>query len=187
MKLNNWGGMADDRLVAAVINNKDSDAFAELYKRYYAKVLDSCFRFQRDPDDAQDLAQDVFIKVLDRIHQFNFQAKFSTWLYSVTQRHCIDAQRMNKKNFKVPLIPHYDFMEEESDFEERLQHETRLEKIFELLAQVPLEDQQILEFKYVNKYSIDQIQTALGLTSKSAVKMRLMRARKKVAALSNAA
>ena len=61
-----------------------------LYRRYYRKVAYWCLRISGDGDTAADLAQDVFLRVHDRLDSFRGDSRFSTWLYTLTRRVAIN-------------------------------------------------------------------------------------------------
>jgi RNA polymerase sigma-70 factor (ECF subfamily) len=66
------------------------DAFRRLYERYQEKVYASCFRILGEAAAAEDLAQEIFVKIHDELRHFKFQSKFSTWLYRIAVNHAIN-------------------------------------------------------------------------------------------------
>lgn len=68
----------------------ERDAFRQLYERYQDKVYASCFRVLGDAAAAEDLAQEIFVKIYDELRHFKFQSKFSTWLYRIAVNHAIN-------------------------------------------------------------------------------------------------
>src|SRR5882757_8446712 len=82
--------VTDEALVAA-IRHDDRKALGELYNRYYKKVFNKCFSFTRKQEEAFDLAQESLLKAFDNIHSFKGESSFSTWLYTITHRHCLAA------------------------------------------------------------------------------------------------
>jgi RNA polymerase sigma-70 factor (ECF subfamily) len=71
-------------------NDGDRDAFRALYERYQDKVYASCFRILGAAAAAEDLAQEIFVKLYDELAGFKFQSKFSTWLYRIAVNHAIN-------------------------------------------------------------------------------------------------
>lgn len=61
----------------------DRDAFRSLFLRYQQPVFRLAYRYTGNPDDAEDLTQEVFIRVFQRIGSFRFESSFSTWLYRI--------------------------------------------------------------------------------------------------------
>ena len=153
-----------------------------LYNRYYTKVYHKCLAFTRNHDDAFDLAQDVLMKAFSNIESFKGSSKFSTWLFSITQNHCITQAGKLKKECCIYAsaackltAEHFD----EDDLEARSNREEIESKLDEFLNQLPDYDRRMLELKYRKNYSVKDLQNEFHLSS-SAVKMRLLRARKKM-------
>ncbi|MGV7928666.1 MAG: RNA polymerase sigma factor [Spirochaetota bacterium] len=69
----------------------------DFVERYYGRVYNLCYSFVRDRDEARDLAQDVFVKLLDRIKSFRGEADLSTWIYRIGVNTCIDSLRKTEK------------------------------------------------------------------------------------------
>jgi RNA polymerase sigma-70 factor, ECF subfamily len=74
--------MTDEDLILG-LNAKDNMAFKELVEKYQSMVYKACYNLIRHSEDAEDIAQDVFIEVFESIGQFRFQSKLSTWLYRI--------------------------------------------------------------------------------------------------------
>jgi RNA polymerase sigma-70 factor (ECF subfamily) len=85
----------DEALVAAVLAG-DRDRFGDLVDRYQSRLVNYLFRLLRNPDDAHDLAQEVFVKVYQVLDRFDPRYKFSTWLFRVAQNAAIDQIRRRR-------------------------------------------------------------------------------------------
>lgn len=74
---------------------KDGDqrAFEHLLARYRTSVFNFLLRSVRDPAKAEDLLQEVFLRVIHRCEHFERRAKFSTWLYTIARNLCVDTSR----------------------------------------------------------------------------------------------
>lgn len=93
--------ITDAELMAALSSN-DMSALGELARRHQSNVLALAYRTTGKWDHAEDIAQDVFLKVHKAAPRYKPTAKFSTWLYRVTLNLCIDHQRRNaKRSFAV--------------------------------------------------------------------------------------
>jgi RNA polymerase sigma-70 factor (ECF subfamily) len=68
----------------------DRDAFRALYEKYRDKVYATALRILGEPAQAEDLAQEIFLKIHDELNGFKFESKFSTWLYRVAVNHAIN-------------------------------------------------------------------------------------------------
>ncbi|MEO6594634.1 MAG: sigma-70 family RNA polymerase sigma factor [Planctomycetota bacterium] len=73
----------DPELIAAVLDGSEA-AFATLIDRYKDRVFRLLGRYCRDPVECEDLAQDVFLKVFRKLHTFQQESAFFTWLYRIT-------------------------------------------------------------------------------------------------------
>ena len=75
----------------------DPDEMRRLYELYFPLVHRTCYRYTKNRVDADDLAQEVFLKLHARYGSFGGHAQISTWLYRVTVNHCLDHLRWKKR------------------------------------------------------------------------------------------
>ena len=78
---------------------------ATLHRRYGAMVHQRCRALLRHPEAAEDAAQEVFVRVLERLDQFRNESSPVTWLYRVTTNICLDRLRRERRNREVELTP----------------------------------------------------------------------------------
>jgi RNA polymerase sigma-70 factor (ECF subfamily) len=90
------GPIPDDAALLAAARDGDLDAFEALVRKYSATVYAHALRFFGDPQAAEDVAQEVWIKVYRSLATFDDRARFTTWLYRVTRNTCLDAVRAGK-------------------------------------------------------------------------------------------
>jgi RNA polymerase sigma-70 factor, ECF subfamily len=83
------------------IKEGDKHAFNELVSLYSSRIINTCYRFFPDKEDAEDISQEVFIEVYKSIKSFRGDAKLSTWIYRITVTKCLDEikKRNRKKRF----------------------------------------------------------------------------------------
>ena len=86
----------DDSLIRKFISGQE-EAFSEILGRYKNLVLNVAYRFLRDRTEAEDVAQDVFLKIYRSARTYEPRAKFSTWVYKITANVCLNRLR-NEKN-----------------------------------------------------------------------------------------
>lgn len=91
------GLMEDIQIINQVIDNKSS-GFKFLVDRYQLLVVNTCYGFVHNREDAEDIAQEVFIEVHKSLHKFKKESKLSTWLYRISVNKSLNFIRDNKKN-----------------------------------------------------------------------------------------
>jgi RNA polymerase sigma factor (sigma-70 family) len=169
----------DEELVKLFVETQQNQFFEKLYERYSDKVYHKCLSFVKDIAKAEDLTHDIFLKLIFKLGTFKEDAKFSTWLYSITYNHCMDQLRTNKKRGEV-------FQDEPIDVPD----DVDLNTIFEgddvqaknlkiALDQMTVEEKGVLFMKYMDDLSIRDIAGIFNVTE-SAIKMRLLRSREKL-------
>jgi len=170
--------LIDSQLIG-LIHSGNREAFGELYHRYYKKVYHRCLSFTKDPDEAFDLAQEALMKAFDKLYTFRGDSAFSTWLYTITTRHCLAGWKKENKKNSIPLLAvdqqSYELPDPDG-MAERVEQETIM---FRLLNALPEPELQLLTLKYKDGVSIENLQSALDL-SPSAIKMRLKRSKEKL-------
>lgn len=175
--------LSDDAvLVAAIIRTNSSELFSILYDRYSEIVYHKCLSFVKNKEEAQDITHDIFVKLFLKLRTFKNQSKFSTWLYSFTYNHCVNYVQRDYNKRKVKFISAenddqlYDVHQEIDDQDI---FDLDYEKFLKSLDVLDPNDKSILFMKYQDDMTIEDIQLALDL-GKSAVKMRLSRAKDKL-------
>jgi RNA polymerase sigma-70 factor (ECF subfamily) len=178
--------IADEELIRVLQHDGNLRYFSLLTERHESTILRQCKRYVKDEDTAEDLCQEVLIKLFLKIRDFKGNARFSTWLFAIVHNTCIDYLRKNKKNEAHKAITDQmaDELAEMIDGVEELPHALSVQILEELLNALSPEEKMLLLLKYKEKHSIKDIQLSLGL-SESAVKMRLKRAKEKVTLLYN--
>ena len=96
--------MTDMQLIEQTLNG-NQESFAELITRYKNLVYSIILRQTKDPEEANDLAQDVFLKAYKNLAKYTPEFKFSTWIMRITSNHIIDMHR--KKKFETVSFEAY--------------------------------------------------------------------------------
>ena len=115
--LNEFANISDEELVKHYVATQRNVYFEHLYERYSQKVYRKCYSFVLDKSKAEDLTHDIFIKVVTKIGTFKENARFSTWLYSITYNYCLDSLRKVKRSKEQALEENMEFVEEKVDHE----------------------------------------------------------------------
>ena len=165
----------------------DRTAFAQIVDAHEKQVYNLALRTLQNPEDAQDITQEVFLKVYSDIGSFRGDSRLSVWLYRVTYNLCIDLLRKQKRRPTVSLTYETEDGEEEMDFPDtRYTPETELERrelqsaVQDALAQLSEEHRRILLMREFEDFSYTEIARLLGI-QEGTVKSRIARARERVA------
>lgn len=168
-----------DAQLIARIQSHDKAALGELYSRYFTKVFQKCMTMIKDEDTAFDLAEESLIKAFDHLDGFRGQASFSTWLYTITHRHCLEAIRKQKKSVTNSTEELAEDDQPLADPGENNDNEEQHTVMIALVNALPRPERELLEAKYTKGESIEQLQESYAV-SPSAIKMRLMRTKEKL-------
>lgn len=173
--------VSDEQLAQAFKSLGETSSFEKLYLRYIQKVYRTCLRMTHDPQTAQDYAHDIFLKVFDRLPSFANRSSFSTWLYTITYRYCLDQLALNqrRKIERLGVVPLSNEPSDESNEALIQLVEERMQAQEAILAQLSEDEQTLLRLKYEQGLSIRVLSQRLDL-SESVVKMRLKRSRDKL-------
>jgi RNA polymerase sigma-70 factor (ECF subfamily) len=159
----------------------DEEAFGVLVQKYKTKVFNLAYSFTKDRETADDLAQEVFIKVYYALEKFKFQSGFGTWLYRIAVNHFKDYLRKHAKERHVSLEKlgrEPSLSEDEIKKKERAQESADRKKLlYQALRSLPEKHQVILTLRDIQGYSYEEIAGILKL-SLGTVDSRLHRARK---------
>lgn len=172
----------DEELVAAVLRG-DRDGFGDLVERYQGRLVNYLFRLLRNPDDAHDLAQEVFVKVYQVLDRYDPQYRFSTWLFRVAQNAAIDQIR--RRRLKVVSLRQEDDEGESRDWDlpspERgpygeLRNQERGDAIQQAIEALPWEYRELILLRHFGDLPYEEI-AKLKQMPLGTVKNKLFRGR----------
>ncbi len=174
--------MADLEIIEKVLSG-NREAFADLIRAHHPKVMGLCLSLLSNPAESEDAAQEVFIKAYKALGRFRQEAEFSTWIYRIAYRHCVDLLRKRSRHKTESLE---DLIENKgAAFQDLLSAPSpnklleNRELITQVLDTLSLENKNILISREVYGFTYEEIAAALDATVDS-VKGRLKRARKKL-------
>jgi len=159
----------------------DSQAFTALVEAYQRPVYNLCYRMLGNAEDAEDAAQETFLRAYRSIRSYDARRAFSTWLLSIAAHYCIDQirrRRMPLVSIEDLTIP--DLPDGEPGIESRLSDKEERIRIRTLLDGLDPVDKALVIMVYWYDFSYEEVGQALKLTE-SAVKSRLHRARRAMA------
>jgi RNA polymerase sigma-70 factor (ECF subfamily) len=159
----------------------DQRAFGWLVQRYQSPVYNLCYRMLGTPDEAQDAAQETFLRAYSKLKTFEDGRKFSSWLLSIGSHHCIDVLRRRRFAWvdideMAGVLP--DRHEEQPEAAAlRTESEAMIQR---LLKTLPPDYRTVVVLYYWHQLSYEEIGQMLNI-SEPAIKSRLHRARKALA------
>ena len=156
----------------------DKQAFEILVKRYQNLVFTVCKNIVKDNFVAEDLAQDVFVKIYNNVNQFRFEAAFKTWLYKICYNTCFQYLKSQTKTFQqyAEELP-VNKTEESGGIFEQLTLNEKNNYIKEAIQELEPFSAALIQLYYYESYSINEI-CQITNQSVSNIKIQLFRARK---------
>ena len=170
--------MTDDQALVSRVIGGDLQAFRLLIKQHERLVSHMIGRLIDNAEDREELCQDVFLKVHEKLNEFNFQSRLSTWIATIAYRHAVNHLR--KKKIKVSDIPEEEsftahFIAEDNP-EERLADENMDELVMKFIGLLPVQYKAVLTLYHLDGMSYPEIGIATGMPE-GTVKNYLFRAR----------
>lgn len=150
--------MNENHIVESILKG-DDDVYAQLVERYHVGLIIHCERLVGDRDDAEDVAQEAFIKAYKNLKSFDYnKSRFSTWLYKIATNTAIDHLRKNKRSVAVEDIELLAQTTEPAILKNEEQTAVR-EAVLKLM---PPEYRLVIEAYYWRGLSYEQIAAELG-------------------------
>ncbi len=172
----------DQELVAAVLGGNQA-AFAELVEAYQQSVYNLTYRMLGNAREAEDAAQEAFLRAYQHMRRYDPSRPFKTWLLSIASNYCIDRirkRRLTWLSLDEPLPPHPALSSNEPEPEDTAINHERSVAIQLLLDGLAPEYRAAVVLRYWYDMSYAEIADALD-TTESAIKSRLFRARQMLA------
>lgn len=172
------GGVSDARLVEAV-RRGDHEAFGELVKRYEARLMSVLLRFVRDRELARDLSQETFLRVYERIEQFDPSRRFGPWLFRIGVNLGLDYMRKRKRRL-WPLLFSESRSEKPPDpaSADPRQHLDLEQEVRHVLEAIPEHYRTVLVLRDLENFSTSEIAAILN-RKEATIRWRLAEARTK--------
>jgi RNA polymerase sigma-70 factor (ECF subfamily) len=179
-----YQGFEDEQIWLEEARDGNKEAFGSLIEAYQTPVFNLAYRMLSNADEAEQAAQEAFIRAWTRLDSYNPQHKFSTWLLSITSNYCIDLIRKRRKqllSIDGPLPPHPALTSERSMGPEAQAVQSEEQDVVQvLLNTLPEEYRETVILRYWYDMSYDEIADVMK-TTVSAIKSRLFRARRQLA------
>jgi len=159
----------------------DIKSFEAIVERYHQMVYTLAFRILKNHQEAEELAQDVFLKIYSSLSSFNRKSKLSTWVYKITFNTSINKLNSQKRIIETTHIN--GFTEQKynntADASQKMENEERQETIKTALSRLSETDSTIVSLYYYEEMNVEEIAEIVGLSQQN-VKIKLHRSRKKL-------
>jgi len=177
----------EERRLICACQEGSLEAFDDLIGRYQDQVFGLAYQLLRDYEDAEDIAQEVFLSCFRNIGAFRFESRFSTWLYRVTVNRVKNRwkylqRRRSDRHFSLDAPVSDDdprpveLPDPHSDPRREAEGRQNLEMLNAALKTLPMEYQEVLVLRFVQGLQYEEIAAVLGC-SLGTVKSRINRAR----------
>ncbi len=177
----------DQQLIAEYLNGNDQ-AFEILLNRHQQKIYTSIYLFVKDQSLAEDIFQEVFIKIIDTLRKgkYNHEGKFLQWAMRISYNMCVDYFRRNKRRPKLSPTETFDIFDvlqsPELNAEQGIIRSQTHDKIRKLVDMLPPEQREVvilrhyadMSFKEIAKLTRVSINTALGRMRYALINIRKM-------------
>lgn len=171
----------DDYYYIAKVLDGDTASFSYLVDRYQDMVYGLALKMLRNGEDAEEMAQDCFVKAFRSLSSYRQQSKFSTWLYRIAYNGCISLMR--KRKLEVRSMDEQQLSDrDEARLNDQLMEMDKalVEKLLqEAMEKLPELEQVLITLYYYEDQKVEEISHITGLTD-SNVKVKIHRARKKM-------
>lgn len=162
----------------------DQSAYGEIVEIYKDKVFQLCYRILGNRHEAEDMAQEAFIRAYINISSFNIDLKFSTWLYRIATNLCIDRIRKKKPDYYLDAevsgtdgLTMYSQIASDSILpEDEIESLELQETIQREITKLPEKYRSVIVLKYIEELSLNEISEILDIPL-GTVKTRIHRGR----------
>ncbi len=167
-----------DQVLLARFRKGDREAFAELVIRYQRPIYNAALWVLRKPEDASDVAQDVFLKVAERLDEYDGQHKFFSWIYRIAVNEALN--RLRSSGREEALDEDVELPASERSNPERRAGEAEVaRRIRSALMQMSIADRTVITLRHFSECSYQEIAQILEIDEKT-VKSRLFEARQRL-------
>lgn len=162
----------DDREAVLACQRGEREAFDRLVERYQREVYRLCYRYVNNHHDANDLAQEVFLRAYKAIGKFRGDSSFSTWLYRIAVNACLNfrAARRAQTEELSEALP-----DSSAPFAERVEREEQSRRVREAVSRLPEKQRATLILKVYHDLTHEEVARILG-SSVGTVKANLFHA-----------
>ena len=163
-----------------LFQNGNETSFNELVRRYQEKIYWIARRFVNDHDQADDIVQEVFVKVYSALKKFRGESSFYTWLYRITVNVALNALRKQRVRDFIRIDEYFEKADDENEQPDVLFEKEEEQKLIEeAIAKLPEKQKAVFILRYHEELSYEEIALILK-TSVGGLKANYFHAAKKI-------
>jgi len=168
----------EEEIISRIVNG-DMTAFKILVKQYEKLVTYMVYKLVQNKEDAQDICQDVFMKVYKCLPGFKFQSKLSTWIAQIAYRTALNHRKnvAGKRSLTDDIADFENYHKTNEDPESIMVKKNTSSFIHQQIEQLPVHYRVVLTLYHLNEFSYQEIEEITGMPE-GTVKNYLFRARK---------
>ena len=173
--------LTDTEIIARVLQG-EKPLYAEIVKRYQNFVFTIALRYATAREDAEEIAQDVFVKAFRSLADFRGASNFSTWLYTIVTTSCLTFLRKKKVNVHSLDNEHVFELVDNQDSgmgANQVEQKSKLAMVNEAIQMLSPDDAKIITLFYKGEQSLEEIAQIMGMESNT-IKDKLHRARQRL-------
>lgn len=167
----------NDEILLDRIINGEADLYNQIIEKYKSYAFTLALNILNNREDAEEAAQDSFIKAYQHLKNFNRQSKFSTWLYRIVFNTSVSYKRKQKAKKETLETVKYTYYESYSSEVEIKDQQKFIHQALQKLLEL---DRTVITLFYLKEFSLEEIAEIINLNVNT-VKVRLHRARKRLA------
>ena len=170
----------DDRYYISKVLEGDMQAFSYLVDKYKDMVFTLAFRILKNRENAEEVAQDSFVKVYQNLKKFKSKSKFSTWLYRIVYNTAISRVRVKQNpTMSIDDQKFFEIEDEKQNVSKSFDIENNKMILQRLLNKLDESDRALITLYYLDGCKISEIAEITGFNN-SNIKVKLYRTRKKM-------
>ena len=176
----------DEEIMMEYIAAQDQKAIEAIFERYKNRILNFCLRILGNRADAEDITADVFLALFSNKYQYDPQAKFSTWLFTVARNRCIDQIRRRKNIISMwftskngGTVEQWDVEDSSHLSREELEKKETQQQVRLAIAKLPVEQKEAIVLREYHSFSYAQISQVLDCSLEK-VKILIYRGREQL-------
>ena len=170
----------DDRYYISRVLEGDVQSFSHLVDKYKDMVFTLAFRILKNRENAEEVAQDSFVKVYQNLGKFKLKSKFSTWLYRIVYNTAISKVRVKQKpTLSIENLEFFEIVDEKQKTSKSFDIENNKMILQRLLNKLDESDRALITLYYLEECKISEIAEITGF-NRSNIKVKLHRTRKKM-------